>query len=48
VEQAVSASRARLGEEAWAAALAAGRALSLQAVIAEALGEEERSGDSTL
>jgi hypothetical protein len=31
-----------LGEEAWAAAIAAGRALSLEAAIAEALGEEHR------
>ena len=37
VEQAVAAARAALGEEAWAAAYAAGRALSLEQAIAEAL-----------
>ena len=38
---AVAASRAALGEEAWAVAFAAGQALSLEEAIAEALGEEE-------
>lgn len=39
VEQAVAAARAALGEEAWAVAVAAGRALSLEQAIAKALGE---------
>jgi non-specific serine/threonine protein kinase len=39
-ERDVAAARAALGEEAWAAALAAGQALSLKEVVAEALGEE--------
>jgi hypothetical protein len=34
--------RAALGEEAWAAAFAAGQALSLEEAIAEALGDEAR------
>jgi predicted ATPase/class 3 adenylate cyclase len=38
-EQAVAAARAALGEEAWAAAFAVGRALSLDQALAEALGE---------
>jgi hypothetical protein len=37
VEQAVAATRAALGEDAWAAAFAAGRALSLEQALAEAL-----------
>jgi predicted ATPase/class 3 adenylate cyclase/DNA-binding XRE family transcriptional regulator/catechol 2,3-dioxygenase-like lactoylglutathione lyase family enzyme len=37
VEQAVAEARAALGEEAWAAAFAAGKALSLEQAIAEAL-----------
>ncbi len=37
VEQAVAEARAALGEEAWAAAFAAGRALSLEQAIAEVL-----------
>jgi non-specific serine/threonine protein kinase len=37
VEQAVVAARAALGEEAWAAAFASGRTLSLEQAIAEAL-----------
>ncbi|HLV99393.1 MAG TPA: tetratricopeptide repeat protein [Ktedonobacterales bacterium] len=41
VEQAVAAARAALGEEAWAAAYAAGRALSLEQAILEALGETD-------
>jgi len=36
-EQAVAAARAALGEEAWAAAFMAGRALSLEQAIAYAL-----------
>jgi predicted ATPase/transcriptional regulator with XRE-family HTH domain len=36
-----AATRATLGEDAWAAAYAAGRALSLEKAIAEALGGEE-------
>ena len=39
VEQAVAAARATLSEEAWAAAFAAGLTLSLEAAVAEALGE---------
>ena len=39
VEQAVAEARAALGEAVWAAAFAAGRALSLEQAIAEALGE---------
>ena len=35
----VEAARAALGEEVWAAAFAAGRALSLEAAIAAALGD---------
>jgi predicted ATPase/class 3 adenylate cyclase len=38
-EQEVATARQVLGEEAWAAAFAAGRALSLEEAIAEALGE---------
>jgi predicted ATPase/transcriptional regulator with XRE-family HTH domain len=38
-EAAVAAARAALGEKAWAAAFAAGRTLSLEAAIAEALGD---------
>lgn len=40
-EQVVAAARPALGEEAWVAALVAGRALPLTMVIAEALGEPE-------
>jgi hypothetical protein len=40
IEAAVAPARAALGEEAWAAAFAAGRALSLEEAAAEALGEE--------
>ena len=36
-EQAVAVARAALGEAAWAAALAAGQALTLEEAIAEAL-----------
>jgi len=39
-EQAVAVARAALGEEAWVATFAAGRALALEEAIAEALGEE--------
>src|SRR5262249_11601389 len=41
-ERAAVSGRATLGEETWAAAFAAGRALSLEEAVAEALGE---SGD---
>jgi predicted ATPase/class 3 adenylate cyclase len=41
-EAAVAAARAALGEEQWAAAFAAGQALSLEQAIAEALGETGR------
>jgi hypothetical protein len=37
-EAAVAAERAALGEEAWAAAYAAGQALTLEQAIAEGLG----------
>src|SRR5262249_30544262 len=40
-ERNVAATRASLGEEAFTAAWAAGRALSMDAAIAEALGEAE-------
>jgi predicted ATPase/transcriptional regulator with XRE-family HTH domain len=39
-EQEVAEARAALGEEAWMSTLATGRALSLEAAIAAALGEE--------
>ncbi|HEV2461320.1 MAG TPA: tetratricopeptide repeat protein, partial [Ktedonobacterales bacterium] len=39
VKQAVAPARAALGEEQWAAAFAAGRGLSLEQAIAEALGQ---------
>jgi hypothetical protein len=38
-EQAVAAARVALGAEAWAKAFAAGRVLSLEAAITEALGD---------
>jgi ATP/maltotriose-dependent transcriptional regulator MalT len=38
-EQEVAEARRALGEEAWAAAFAAGRAMTLEEAIAEALGE---------
>jgi predicted ATPase/class 3 adenylate cyclase len=38
---AADTARAALGEEAWAAAFAAGQALSLEEAIAEALGDDE-------
>jgi predicted ATPase len=40
VEQAVALARAALGEEQWAVAFAAGRALSLEEAVAEALDDE--------
>ena len=39
-EQATAAVRATLGEDAWAAAYAAGQALTLEQAVAEALGED--------
>lgn len=39
IERAAASARAALGEERWAAAFAAGQALSQEAAIAEALGE---------
>jgi hypothetical protein len=42
VDALLSAGQETLGEEAWASAFAAGRALSLEAAIAEALGNERR------
>lgn len=51
LERAVAAARVALGEEAWAAAFAAGQALTLEEAIAEALGEDvartERSADQS-
>jgi hypothetical protein len=41
MERAAAQARTALGEERWAAAYAAGRALSLEEAIAEALGEDE-------
>jgi predicted ATPase len=41
VDAPLSSARDALGEEAWAAALAAGRALSLEEAIAEALGAQQ-------
>jgi hypothetical protein len=38
-ERAAVSGRAALGEETWAAAFAAGRALLLEEAVAEALGE---------
>ncbi|HUY75807.1 MAG TPA: tetratricopeptide repeat protein, partial [Ktedonobacterales bacterium] len=46
VAQAVAAARATLGEEQGAAAYAAGRALSLEEAIAEALGDEQSKDGS--
>jgi hypothetical protein len=40
-ERTVAPARAALGEEAWAAAFAAGQALSLEEAIAEALKETD-------
>jgi hypothetical protein len=40
VEQMVAPARAALGEHAWTAAFTAGQALSLEAAVAEALGEQ--------
>jgi tetratricopeptide (TPR) repeat protein len=42
VDALLSAAQDALGEEAWASAFAAGRAFSLEAAIAEALGDERR------
>jgi hypothetical protein len=39
MEREVAPARAALGEEAWAAAFAAGQAHSLEEAVAEALGE---------
>jgi hypothetical protein len=39
-EQAVAGARATLGEESWAEAFAAGRSLSLEETVAEALDDE--------
>ena len=39
IERLVATARAQLGEEAFAAAWAAGRALTLEQAVAEALGE---------
>jgi hypothetical protein len=39
LEEAVAPARAALGEEQWAAAFAAGRALTLEEAVAEALEE---------
>jgi predicted ATPase/class 3 adenylate cyclase len=45
-EEAVAPARATLGEERWAAAFAAGRALSLEEAITEALGEGEKANNA--
>jgi predicted ATPase/transcriptional regulator with XRE-family HTH domain len=45
-EQEVLTARQALGEEAWAAAFAAGRALTLEEAISEALGEDADAGNS--
>jgi non-specific serine/threonine protein kinase len=46
-EQAVARARAALGEDAWAAAFTAGRALSLEQAIAYALGDDTFSATPT-
>jgi predicted ATPase len=46
VEQEVAAARAAVGEEAWEASFMAGRALSLEEAIAEALGEDGLADES--
>jgi non-specific serine/threonine protein kinase len=46
IEQAVAAVRAALGEAAWRTAFAAGRELSLERAIAEALGEVDEGEES--
>jgi hypothetical protein len=43
LEQAATPARVALGETAWAAAFAAGHALSLSAAVAEALGEHTQA-----
>jgi hypothetical protein len=40
IEEATALARATLGEEAWATAYAAGKALSLEEAVAEALGDK--------
>jgi hypothetical protein len=45
-EQEVAAARQALGEEAWASAFAAGRAMTLEEAIAEALGEDAGAAGS--
>ena len=40
VEQMVASAQEALGERAWTAAFTAGQALSLEAAVAEALGEQ--------
>ncbi len=45
-EQALAPARAALGEAAWAAAFAAGRALSLEDAVREALGEGKVAADA--
>jgi non-specific serine/threonine protein kinase len=45
MERTVAPARAALGEERWAAAVAAGRALPLEQAIAEALGEAAPGGE---
>jgi hypothetical protein len=41
-ERAVNSARAALSEERWAAAMAAGRAMTLEEAIASAVGEGKR------
>src|SRR5262249_4184643 len=45
-EQEVATARQALGEEAWAAAFAAGRAMTLEEAISVALGEDGGAADS--
>jgi hypothetical protein len=47
IDALVATTRAALGEEAWAAAFAAGRAMTLEEAIAEALGEVGEAKRST-
>jgi predicted ATPase/DNA-binding XRE family transcriptional regulator len=47
VDQAVEVARAALGEAAWAAAFAAGRAMTLEDAIVEALDENEGNASGT-
>jgi tetratricopeptide (TPR) repeat protein len=48
IEREMAAGRAALGEEAWAAAYAVGRALSLEEAVAEAVDEDRGAHDADL